>query len=197
MLTDPELAALWRTCGGDDFGRIVKLLVLTGCRRQEVGGMCWSELDPDNGVWTIPKERSKNGRAHTLPLPQLAWDIIEGVPHRATRDHLFGVHAGEGFTNWHAKDSLDLRLGAAVRPYHLHDIRRSVATRMADIGVQPHIIEQILNHQSGHKRGPAGIYNRSSYEREVRAALALWADHIGSILDGGERKVLLLPQTAR
>jgi integrase len=197
VLTDSELATLWRACSDDDFGRVVKLLILTGCRRQEIGGMRWSELDADRGTWTLPSERSKNGRAHTLPLPQQAWEIIESVPRRATRDHLFGVHAGEGFTNWHAKGDLDLRLGAAVRPYHLHDIRRSVATRMADIGVQPHIIEQILNHQSGHKRGPAGIYNRSSYEREVRGALALWADHIRSIVDGSEHKVLLLPQAAR
>jgi hypothetical protein len=72
----------------------------------------------------------------------------------------------------------------------VHDIRRSVATKMADIGVQPHIIEQILNHQSGHKRGPAGVYNRSVYEREVRAALGLWADHVRALVGGGERKVL-------
>ena len=190
VLTDPEIVALWRACGDDDFGRVVKLLVVTGCRRGEVGGIRWSELDPDKGTWTIPSGRSKNGRAHTLPLPQLAWEIIEGVRHRATRDHLFGVHAGEGFTNWHAKGNLDARLGAAIRPYHLHDIRRSVATRMADLGVQPHIIEQILNHQSGHKRGPAGIYNRSSYERDVRAAIVLWADHVRALVDGAERKVL-------
>jgi hypothetical protein len=63
--------------------------------------------------------------------------------------------------------------------------------------VQPHIIEQILNHQSGYKAGPAGIYNRSSYEREVRAALALWADHVRTLVDGGERKVIpYAPQTA-
>jgi hypothetical protein len=68
---------------------------------------------------------------------------------------------------------------------------------MADIGIQPHIIEQILNHQSGHKRGPAGIYNRSSYEREVRAALALWADHVRTLVEGGGRKIIpYAPATA-
>ena len=67
---------------------------------------------------------------------------------------------------------------------------------MADIGIAPHIIEQILNHQSGHKAGPAGIYNRSSYEREVRAALALWEDHIRALIDGSERKIVQLPQAA-
>jgi hypothetical protein len=79
----------------------------------------------------------------------------------------------------------------------LRDLRRSVATAMADIGVMPHVIEQILNHQSGHRAGVAGIYNRSSYAREVRAALALWEDHIRSLIEGGERKVFAFgPQPA-
>jgi len=75
----------------------------------------------------------------------------------------------------------------------VHDLRRTVATKMADIGVQPHIIEQILNHQSGHKAGPAGIYNRSSYEREVKAALAQWHDHLLALIAGGKRRVLNFP----
>jgi hypothetical protein len=65
---------------------------------------------------------------------------------------------------------------------------------MADIGVAPHIIEQIVNHHSGHKAGPAGIYNRSNYPREVRAALIIWEDHLASLIDGGERKVLTFAQ---
>jgi integrase len=167
------------------------LLILTGCRRQEIGGMFWSELDVERGTWTLPKERSKNGRAHTLPLPAMAWSVINAVPRIASRDHLFGVRAGSGFTAWAAnKTALDQRLGDTVAPFILHDIRRSVATRMADVGVQPHIVEQILNHQSGHKAGPAGIYNRSSYEREVRIALALWADHVRTLITGGERRVV-------
>ena len=196
-LSDTELATVWRASGDDDYGRVVKLLILTGCRRQEIGGMRHSELDADESTWTLPAERSKNGRAHTLPLPAAAWDIINGVPRMVGRDQLFGVRAGRGFSAWaQGKAGLDRRLGDAGAPFQLHDLRRSVATRMADLGLQPHVIEQILNHQSGHKRGPAGIYNRSSYERDVRAALALWADHIRSIVDGGGRKVLLMPITA-
>jgi integrase len=193
VLGDAELAALWRA-GADDrlgeFGRIVRLLILLPCRRQEIGGMRWSELDAERGTWTLPSERSKNGKAHTLPLPPIAWDIINSVPRRASRDHLFGLVADRGFTHWALKSDLDKRLGAAVAPFVLHDLRRSVATRMADLGVQPHIIEQILNHQSGHKAGPAGIYNRSSYEREVRTAVAMWADHVRALAEGGDRKVL-------
>jgi integrase len=115
-------------------------------------------------------------------------DIITSVPRLVSRDQLFGLR-GDGFTGWvKGKHALDERSG--VSAWTVHDIRRSAATRMADLGVQPHIIEQILNHQSGHKAGPAGIYNRSSYEREVRAALALWDDHVRALVEGGERKVL-------
>jgi integrase len=189
-----ELGPIWRACGDDDHGRCVRLLILTGCRRQEVGSMQWSELDADAGTWTIPAERVKNKREHTLPLPPMAWDIIEAVPHMAHRDYLFGVR-GDGFRAWaDGKAELDKRLGDTVAPFVLHDIRRSVATGMADLGVQPHIIETILNHQGGHKRGPAGIYNRSSYQREVKAALALWEDHVRALVEGGERVIVPLPE---
>jgi hypothetical protein len=63
---------------------------------------------------------------------------------------------------------------------------------MADLGVAPHVIEQILNHVSGHRAGVAGIYNRSSYEREVRAALAMWADHVNTLVTRDKRKVVAL-----
>ena len=145
--------------------------------------MSWGELDLDAATWTIPAARAKNKRALTLPLMPMAFNIVRSVPKRASRDHLFGVHHARGFSSWaRAKDTLDAKLDIAE--WNVHDIRRSVATRMADLGVAPHVIEQILNHQSGHKRGVAGIYNRSSYEREVRAALALWSDHIRTLVEG-------------
>ena len=75
----------------------------------------------------------------------------------------------------------------------MHDIRRSVATRMADLGVEPHIIEAAINHQSGHKAGVAGTYNRSRYEKQVRAALSIWCSHLESIISGSERKVVPFP----
>ena len=79
VLSDIELAAIWRAAGDDNFGRIVKLLMLLAQRRTEVGGICWSELDLKEGTWTIPSRRSKNGRAHMLPLPPLALEIIADV----------------------------------------------------------------------------------------------------------------------
>jgi integrase len=191
VLSDPELIAIWQGSRDDDFGKIVKLLILLGSRRDEVGGMCWSELD-GNGSWTLPAARSKNARAHTLPLPDVAARIIASVPQIAGRDQLFGERSAGGFTNWSkAKRLLDAR--CTVADWTLHDMRRSAATKMADIGIQPHIIEQILNHQSGHKRGVAGIYNRSSYAREVAAALTLWADHVSALVEGTlERKIIAL-----
>jgi integrase len=190
VLSDAEIAAIWRASGDDAYGKVIRLLILTGCRRQEVGGMRWSELDLERSTWTIPAERTKNGRPHTLPLLPPALDIIESVPRRADRDHLFGTRSPEGLSHWHAKSELDKRLGAVVSPWRVHDVRRSVATRMADLGVQPHVIEAVLSHYSGHRAGVAGTYNRSSYEREVRAALALWADHVRALIDGGEPKIV-------
>jgi integrase len=168
-----------------------------GARREEIGGLCWSECDLDapQPTWTLPKERSKNGKAHTLPLMPMALAIVRSVPRRVSRDQLFGTSAAEGFTSW-GKGKAALDRCCAVENFRLHDIRRSTATGMADISIAPHIIEQILNHRSGHKAGIAGIYNRSSYEREVRPALALWEDHIRTLVEGGERKVIPLQQFA-
>jgi integrase len=194
VLSDAELAAIWKACGDDDYGRCIKLLICTGCRRQEIGGIAWSECNFEQATWTLPASRSKNGRAHTLPLLPTMLAIIKAVPKLAGRDALFGARAN-GFTGWsHGKPELDQRSG--VKDWTTHDLRRSVATKMADIGVLPHVIEQILNHQSGHRAGPAGIYNRSSYEREVRSALALWHDHVRSVVVGGARKILRMPTTA-
>jgi integrase len=191
VLTDDELAKIWQASGDDDFGRITRLLILTGCRRAEVGGMAWDELDLEQGTWTIPAARSKNGRVHTLPLMPIALDIIKTIPERVDRNQLFGESYAGGFSQWDQdKRRLDQRLDLAE--WTLHDIRRSVATKMADLGIAPHVIEQILNHVSGHKSGVAGVYNRSSYEREVKAALGLWSDHVNTLVNRTERRVVPL-----
>jgi len=191
VLTDPELAAIWNACGDDEHGRIIKLLILTGCRRSEIGDMAWSEVNLERGTFTIPAARAKNGRPHTLPLMPAMRSIIESVPHMASRDQLFGQRS-HGFTAWpKGKITLDERSGVAG--WTVHDIRRTVATKMGDVGVQPHIVEQILNHQSGHRRGVAGVYNRSPYEAEVKRALGMWADYVAALIEGGGRRVLNFP----
>jgi integrase len=187
-LSDAELASIWRACADDDFGKIVKLLVLLGARRREVGGIAWSELGPERETWTLPAARSKNKRPHTLPLLPMARSIIDSVPQLVSRDCLFGTRSEFGFSNWgRDKDLLDERW--AVSNWRLHDIRRTVSTRLHDLSVAPHVVEEILHHQ-GHRGQVGGTYNKSRYEREVKQALALWEDFITTLVEGGERKIL-------
>ena len=192
VLSDEELRAVWNGCEGNSpYNAVVKSLILSGCRREEVGGVRWSELDLHNGTWSLPKERCKNNRAHTLPLTSLALSIIASVPRRDGIDHLFGRR---GFTGWSArKAELDEKLVGRIKDeWHLHDLRRTVATRMADLGVEPHHIEAVLNHYSGHRSGVAGVYNRSPYANQIKQALALWSDYVQALVEGGERTVVPL-----
>jgi integrase len=191
VLTDTELAAIWRACKDDDYGRVVRLIILLGSRRQEVGGMRWSELNLADATWLLPSERSKNGHSHLLALPPPALSIIETVP-QTGRDHLFGERA-DGFTKWsRSKGEIDTRLGKAVQPWRLHDTRRTCATRMADLGIQPHVIEAALNHFGGHRAGVAGVYNKSGYDREVRTALTVWSEHVLTVVEGRAAKIVPL-----
>jgi integrase len=203
VLEDHELAAVWNNSGDDDYGKIIKLLILTGCRKSEVGGMVWSELNFDKRIWTIPAARSKNKREHILPLPHAFWQIVESIERRPGRDFLFG-YSDHGYSNWHdPKVVLDKRCG--VTGWTHHDLRRTVATRMAEspsddehpescgLGIKPYVVEAVLNHISGHKSGVAGIYNRANYRPEMKTALAMWADHVANITGGEERKILQFP----
>jgi integrase len=131
-------------------------------------------------------------------LGSLALEIIRSVPQVVGRDPLFGARTDRGFTSWaEHKKVLDRRLGDQVKPWTLHDLRRTVATGMADlevakhVTVAPHVIEEVLNHRSGHKRGVAGIYNRSRYEREVKAAVATWDRHIRDLIEGRDTRACL------
>jgi integrase len=198
VLDDDELCSIWNSLDDDHYGAVVKLLMLTGQRASEIGSLRWSEIGED--VITLSSERTKNGRIHVVPLSGAASAIIEKQVRRAERDLVFGWGEG-GFQGWsNCKERLDDRITTAhkharhklMEHWTVHDIRRTAATRMADLGIAPHVIEAVLNHVSGHKSGVAGIYNRSTYEREKRAALSLWADHLRSVVKGDERKVLPL-----
>jgi integrase len=185
VLSDAELVAIWKATPDSDFGRIVRLLMLTGQRRDEIGWLRWSEFDIAGKLIALPGERTKNHRAHEVPLSDMAVDVLAKQHRRIGRDLVFGEGAG-GFAGWTiAKRALD----AATKLPHwtLHDLRRTAATRMADLGVQPHIIEAVLNHVSGHRGGVAGIYNRSTYAPEKRAALDLLAGHIKANVAKGAR----------
>jgi integrase len=181
VILDDELAAIWRACRDDDHGRIVRLLILTGQRRDEVGDMKWSEFDLARRLWTIPRERTKNGLTQEVPLSELASEILRSKPRHEGREFVFGEGRG-GFSGWSkSKTRLDARImktGAVMRPWRLHDLRRTAATRLGELGTLPHVIEAALNHISGHRAGVAGTYNRAQYSAEKRKALALWSKHV-------------------
>src|SRR5262245_43824229 len=137
VLTRDEIAAVWKACRDDGFGKIVRLLLLTGCRRQEVGSMAWSEIK--DGVWTIPSSRTKNKQKHSIPLVGMAAEIVASVPEVEGRDQLFGMTA-RGFRGWHDARKMLLERIGPMPDWTLHDLRRSTATHMAEIGLEPHII---------------------------------------------------------
>ncbi|WP_288584682.1 site-specific integrase [uncultured Methylobacterium sp.] len=181
VLRDDELAIIWKACRDDDFGRIVKLLILTGQRRNEVAGMSWDEIDLVGALWTIPADRMKNRRPHLVPLSRGALQVLESAPRRAGRDLVFGDGDGafSGFSR--AKASLEKRSGCKVPDWNLHDLRRTAATGMATNGTLPHVVEAVLSHISGSKAGVAGVYNRADYMSERREALDRWAEHVQSL----------------
>lgn len=194
VLSEPELVEIWRSCLEDDYCRIVRLLILTAQRRTEIGDLAWVEINEPSRQLELPEDRTKNARAHIVPLSDQAMEILERVERDEERELVFGRGAG-GFSGWSkAKAELDARISGArveagvkkpMPAWVLHDIRRSVVTHMNERGIaQPHIIEAICNHVSGHKSGVAGIYNRAAYLTEKRAALVAWGNHIASLIDG-------------
>ena len=179
ILTEDEIKAVLGACRDDDFGRIVRLLLLTGQRRDEVAGMAWAEIDLVGAVWKLPAERVKNGLPHDVPLSGAALGLLTEAPRLEGRTLVFGQGEGgfQGFSR--AKAAHDKRSG--VTGWRLHDLRRTAATGMNEIGVLPHVVEAVLNHISGHRAGVAGIYNRAIYATEKRIALDMWAAYLSAI----------------
>jgi integrase len=191
VLTDGELGLIWNACLDDDYGAILKLLILTGQRANEIAQLHWSEVHDQQIV--LPAERTKNARSHVIPLSEVAKGILPWF-RKGDRKFVFG-RDDTGFSGWgKAKEKLDARVAEAKTPlehWTVHDLRRTVATGMAELGVQPHIIEAVINHVSGHKGGVAGIYNRATYDKEKREALNLWAEHVMATVEG--RKAVVVP----
>lgn len=179
VLDDAELAAVYRAAPDSQYGVIVRLLALTAQRRQEIGSLRWTELvlDGDSPMIVLPVERAKNKREHVIPLVPAALALLPSPPRWEQRVYVFGRDDVTGFRGWaYGKTTIDAASGVA--DWTLHDLRRTAATRMADLGVQPHVIESILNHAPP---GIAATYNRSTYAAEKRAALELWATHLLTI----------------
>jgi integrase len=203
--TDAELATIWCAVGDDPhYGAIVKLLMLSGARRDEIASLCWSEVDFDAATITLPPARTKNKREHVIPLSELALAILKAQPLRleadgTPRDLIFG-HGKRGYQGWSAsKVKLDARIAATRQgeplDWRLHDFRRSLSTALHErFSVPPHVVEATLGHAGGHKGGVAGIYNKALYLDERRRALERWAEHIKAIVSRkpGKAKVVHL-----
>jgi integrase len=214
VLTPAELRLIWSALDDDQHGACIKLLALTGQRLNEIGSLRWSEIH--DGEIILPPERTKNGRDHVVPLSEAAAAIITHQP-KGAGDLIFG-NGERGFSNWsNCKIRLDQRIaeandGKPIEHWTPHDLRRTFATyaggglpehqlkklpvrdreAASGLGIQPHVVEAVLNHVSGTRGGVAGVYNRSTYAREKKAALDVWADRLLAIVRGHTSNVTLL-----
>jgi integrase len=219
-LSPDEIRHFWAGCDklGWPFGPLFKLLLLTAQRRDEVGAIEWRELDLEKRLWTIPRERAKNNRAHEVHLSDLAVQIIEALPQIVGQGSADGAPTPEPrlvFTNTgrtpvsgfsKAKERLDGHMFAMFRSeltaagrdasqagvgeWILHDLRRTAATGMARLNIAPHVVDRILNHVSGTIRGVAAVYNRHAYLEERKAALEAWSRYVGTLVHPPPQNVL-------
>src|SRR5262245_44352517 len=181
VLSDRELSAVISAARriGFPYGHMIEILALTAQRRSEVSGLVWSEIDFENRTWIIPSSRSKNNKPHLVHLAPAVIDILRDLPR--LEPIIFSSHGMKPFQNWsEMKRTLDRSSG--VVGWVLHDLRRTVVSGMAGLGIAPHVADKILNHQSGTISGVAAVYQRHEFLRERKEALERWAAHIGSLM---------------
>lgn len=219
-LTDAELRLVWISAGGLGwpFGPIVRLLILTGQRRDEVAGMAWGELDKPKKVWLLPGERSKNGLPNLVPLAPSALSIVTDLPVIKSEAGLLFTTTGEtavsGFSKVKSRldatilelmrrEAKEAGLGEteiaklAVVPWTLHDLRRTLATGCQRLGFATEITEAVINHISGSRAGIVGVYQTYRYEAEKRGALEAWARHVAASINGELGGSSVLPMVKR
>lgn len=178
-LSDAELAAVWHACGAlGAYGAGVRLLILTGCRRDEIFGLTWSEVDLEAGVLRLPPERIKVAEGRTVALSPPACAILAALPRKGP--YVVSTTGQRPYTAWTgAKARLDAASG--VSGWRLHDLRRTCATGLQRLGVRLEAIEAVLGHTSGSRGGIVGVYQRHRFESEARSALEAWAAEIERI----------------
>lgn len=187
---DAELALILRAADtlGPVFGAFIKLLTYTGQRRDEVAQMRWSELNADLTLWTLPRARSKNDKAHYVPLAPEVRAVLADLPRIS--DYVLTTSGAAPISGYSkCKIALDAAItelndGVPIPPWRIHDLRRAMASGMARMGVQLPVVEKVLNHTSGSFGGVQGVYQRHEFRAEKRQALELWARHLATIVDG-------------
>lgn len=182
VLEDWEMRAIWHAAGDGHAGKIVKLLALSGCRRNEISGLRWSEINMKTGEFILPSDRAKNGYSLVLRLPPMAMDIIKSMSNETGgKEFVFG-DGSRPFVNWsYAIAAMHIRIaeGHKIKRWTLHDLRRTLRTGLGKLGVPPHVAERVINHvQPGEEK----VYDQYDYDREKTAALRMYADHIADII---------------
>lgn len=186
VLSDDELIAIFNAAKqmGGAFGAIIQMLILTAQRRNEVSEMTWNELDLNNDIWTIPGSRTKNEKPHFVHLSEQATAVLSSVLNIGAFTFTSnGKTPFSGFSK--AKKRLDEL--TSVTDWRLHDIRRTVTSGMAQLGIAPHVADKILNHQSGTISGVAAVYQRHEFLEERKTALEAWGRYVQSLMDGTDR----------
>jgi integrase len=175
FLDDAEITRLLRACQNDfyPFRQFVPLLLATAQRRGELSDMRWSEIDFDTNTWVVPAERSKNGKPNAVPLSGYAISILNEVPKFIDSDFVFTTTRHSPIGGF-SKMLRRLSERSETSGWRLHDLRRTAASGMARLKVEPYVVEKILNHVSGTFSGVAGVYNRHGYVDEKREALETW-----------------------
>jgi integrase len=184
VLTDEELRRVWLAAGeiGYPFGDVVRLLILTGQRLNEVAQMEWSEIDLDAKLWTLPRGRVKNDRGHTVPLSAAAIEIIERLPRKGAL--VFNGRSGRMASGSVSRFKEKLDQLSGVKTWRLHDLRRTTASGMAGLKIALPVIEKCLNHSSGTFKGVLGIYQRHEFAAEKADALEAWGNFITTLIEG-------------
>ena len=173
VLTDDELSKVWKAAEGVP-GSVVKLLILTGARREEIAQLRWNEIQGDE--IHLSNGRTKSGEARIIPLSGPAQELLASLPHISS-EYVFSTNGEKPVSGWSSvKAKLDAACG--VKSWVLHDLRRSCATGLQKLGVTLQATEAVLGHTSGSRGGVVGIYQRHDYAKEKRAALELWATHV-------------------
>ena len=189
MLSDAEISRFWAACDKIHpvFASVFRLLLITGQRKSEFAGMRWDELNGD--VLDLPGARTKNGLPHLVPLPPLAMETIMAQPRIEGSRFVFSTTGKTSISGWtKIKRDLDKAMGNPP-PWVIHDLRRTAVTGMNERGIPPQVVEKIVNHQSGHLAGVAGVYNKSELLDERRKALRRWATHISGLVSGDTKVI--------
>lgn len=195
VLSQAELRALWSVLDQErpPWNIAIKLILLTGQRRGEIFDAEWAEFDLEQRVFTIPAERSKNGREHQVPLSKTAVELLSTIP-RGSTAKLFPARGNSGRGASGFSKALK-RINSAVHgtsggvTFSLQDLRRTVATGLQRLGTQLEVTEAVLNHVSGTRAGLVGVYQLYQFEVEKRAALDRWAVEIERVVHAGSARL--------